>query len=253
MKRVQNKSVWLVGASSGIGAALAAKLAQEGNFVYVSARNATALDTLASEYPGQIVSLPADISDEKSLCALREALLAKTDCLDYFLYCAGYCEYDDGPDLDMDMYYTTFEANFFGALRCLKIALPLLRREGGCAALVSSLAATVPFPRAEAYGASKAALEYFLDVLQMDLKGSGVDVIKIQPGFVDTPMTAQNDFPMPWLISADEAAERILQGLARRRRVIDFPWQLSTLLKSFAHVKPLWSAIAVRRFRRAHI
>ncbi len=129
-----------------------------------------------------------------------------------------------------------FAPNFHGAVYCIDAALPLLRRaraEGGrpLLAATSSAAAYLPLPRAEAYGASKAALSHFLESLRLDLAGEGIDVSVIHPGFVRTPLTDRNDFPMPMRVEVDAAAEAILKGLDRRRLDIHFPRRFTLLVK----------------------
>ena len=135
------------------------------------------------------------------------------------------------------------DVNYFGVINSLQIALPLLRRCPRFAHIVgvASLAAEVPFPRAQAYGSSKAAVEYFLNALRVDIAQENIDVTVIKPGFVSTPLTDQNDFDMPFLMSADEAGDRMVSAIARRPETFSFPRRLSGLLFFFRLFPGLWN------------
>ena len=250
MKELTGKTIWLVGASSGIGYALAKKMAENDNFVIVTARNKDALNDMQAEYPEKISVLSGDITNQESLNDIEARLNQTTDSIDLVLLCAGTCEYDDGPQLDVDMYRRVFDVNFFASVACTRIALPMLKRARGVVVGVSSLASVVPFPRAEAYGASKAALEYFLQSLSVDLKETGVQVQVVRPGFVKTPLTQRNDFDMPYIMSAEEAAEAIVAGIVRQKKVFSFPWQLSWTLNFFSLFKGIWMKTIAGGFKK---
>lgn len=250
MNELSGKTIWLVGASSGIGHALARRLIANGNYLILTARNKVALEQLKAEYPEKISVLAGDITNDESLSDIEAGLKQTSDSLDLVLLCAGTCEYDDGPHLDVDMYRRVFDVNFFASVACTRIALPMLKRARGVVVGVSSLASVVPFPRAEAYGASKAALEYFLQSLTVDLKDTGVQVQVVRPGFVKTPLTQRNDFDMPYIMSADEAAEAIVAGIVRQKKVFSFPWQLSLTLNFFALFKGFWIKTVAGAFRK---
>ncbi|XKH60350.1 SDR family NAD(P)-dependent oxidoreductase [Halomonas sediminis] len=227
--------IWLTGATSGIGKALATKLLAEGHQLALSARNADALAELSEGFPDALV-LPLDISDRQAVLAAGRRIEARFGALDLALFNAGTCEYLDAQNFDMALIERVFTPNVYGTLCCVEAALPLLRRargEGRPARLaaVSSAAAYLPLPRAEAYGASKAALSHFLESLRLDLHGEGIAVSVIHPGFVKTPLSDRNDFPMPMRISPEQAAEAILAGLARGRLDIHFPRRFTYLVK----------------------
>lgn len=246
-----NQCIWIVGASSGIGRALAEALVREGSFVFVTARDETKLQQLQQLYPSRIGILSGDITDADSLSHIRRSLYERTDVLDVLIQCAGICEYDDGPKLDLAMYRRVFEVNFFAAIACAQIALPLLKASKGRIVGVSSLASVLPFPRAEAYGASKCALEYCLESLKVDLRDSAVSVTIVRPGFVDTPLTQNNDFSMPFLIDAEQAARKVVAGLKQGRAYINFPWQMSFSLRLLANFRALWLRFIAPRLRKA--
>lgn len=226
------KVIWITGASSGLGRSLALKLASKGNKVIASARNQEALDEIAVLNPN-IVALRCDITDESSLDALRGWIAEITPQLDQVILNAGSCEYLDFPNPDWAAVRRVMEVNFFGTVNCVQMALPLLRkRQNGRAHIVAvaSQVTAAPFPRAEAYGASKAALQYFFDSLRIDLAAEDIDVTVVNPGFVDTPLTRKNDFDMPFLMDVDQAATRIVKNIESRPMRYSFPLQLSALL-----------------------
>jgi len=247
---ISGKTVWLIGASSGIGFSMAEELASKGNFVIVTARNIHSLDMLKAKFNENIAILEGDITDTYALENLKNKLNGISDIIDLLILCAGTCEYDDGPELQIDMYRRVFEINFFAAISCIKIALPLLKRAKGRIVGVSSLACVVPFPRAEAYGASKAAFEYMLQALSIDLKEQGVKITVARPGFVKTPLTDKNDFDMPYIMAPKEAANAILKGINDEKSIISFPWQLSFPIHLFSYFKSVWLRLFAVKFRK---
>ncbi|TDO10490.1 MULTISPECIES: SDR family NAD(P)-dependent oxidoreductase [Halomonas] len=227
--------IWLTGASSGIGRALAERLLEAGHRVALSARSESALAELCDGHDNAL-PLPLDVTDRQAVRLVGERLDAAFGGLDLVILNAGTCEYLDARDFDVELIERVFAPNFFGAIYGVEAALPLLRRaraEGGrpLLAATSSAAAYLPLPRAEAYGASKAALSHFLESLRLDLATEGIDVSLIHPGFVKTPLTERNDFAMPLRVSADAAATTILSGLASRRLDIHFPRRFTLLVK----------------------
>ncbi|MGM0536108.1 MAG: SDR family NAD(P)-dependent oxidoreductase [Pseudomonadota bacterium] len=237
----QIQRIWLTGATSGIGRALAERLLDEGHRVALSARSASALSELAGGRDNALL-LPLDVTDRQAVREAGERLGEAFGGLDLVILNAGTCEYLEAREFDVDLVERVFAPNFFGAIHGVEAALPLLRRardEGGrpLLAATSSAAAYLPLPRAEAYGASKAALSHFLESLRLDLAAEGIDVSLIHPGFVKTPLTDRNDFAMPMRVTVDQAATAILTGLARRRLDINFPRRF-TLLMRLAGILP---------------
>ena len=241
MTTEKRNTVWITGASSGLGRSLALELARRGHHVIASARNRTELERLA-ELEANIDAVDCDITDKKSLRSAfdRIALIAAT--LDQVILNAGNCEYLDFPEPDWDAVRRVMEINYFGTVNCVEAALPLLRKNPRRAHVVAvaSQVTAAPFPRAEAYGASKAAMQYFFDSLRIDLANEGIDVTVVNPGFVDTPLTQKNDFDMPFLMGADEAARRIARNIATRPRSYSFPLRLSAMLKLSKLLPGLW-------------
>jgi len=236
-KRLQSVSnIWLTGASSGIGAALVRQLASEGHNLIISGRRQHALDELAQHWPTQISTAVADTTSREELAAIADNLNHFGD-LDMAILNAGTCEYLEIADYDSSVIEANLTTNLLGTARSLDIALPALRatRAKGKPAtlvIVSSSAWWFPFSRAEGYGASKAGLTYFAQALRADLAAEGIDVVVVSPGFVKTPLTDRNDFPMPFLVTAEEAAHRISAGLTKGKNEIAFPRRFTWLLKA---------------------
>lgn len=232
MSRNTNRFIWISGASSGLGRSLALKLAAKGNTVFASARSQDGLEQLTG-LDSNIVALPCDITDQASVEAVFAQIAETATHLDQVILNAGNCEYLDFPNPDWSALRRVMEINFFGTTNCVQAVLPLLRQSRGGRPHIVAVASQVtaaPFPRAEAYGASKAALQYFFDSLRIDLAAEGIDVTVVNPGFVDTPLTQKNDFPMPFLMDVDEAAERIVRNIESRPMRYSFPLRLSMTL-----------------------
>ena len=226
------KVIWVTGASSGLGRSLALQLAGRGALVIASARNEQALQELAAEH-ANIRPLCLDITDAEALASVSQRLLEISPHLDQAILNAGVCEYLDFPNPDWEAVTRVMQVNFFGSVNCVQVALPLLRQSPRARpglVVVASQATAAPFPRAEAYGASKAALQYFCDSLRLDLASENIDVCVVNPGFVDTPLTRRNDFEMPFLMDVDRAASLIVDKLQSRPRQFSFPLRLSLLL-----------------------
>ena len=231
-----DRTIWITGASSGIGLALARRLSGRGNHLVLTARNEPALEALKAEAGDhcRVTVLPADLSKDACLPDLKQALGALPDGLDTMILSAGNCEYIDAGRFSSAMVDRMSAINLVGMARCIEAGLPVMRRSDKRPHIVGigSAAAISGLPRAEAYGASKAAVNNMLESLGLDLAPEGIDVSIVVPGFVDTPLTRRNDFPMPFLMDDETATDRIIRGIERRQLRIAFPWQLITLLKA---------------------
>lgn len=235
-------NVWVTGATSGIGKSLTLALAAQGHRVFASARNQQELSRLEAR-SSNICGLECDITDFESVERAVARLETISSGVDQIILNAGTCEYLDFPDPDWDIPRRVMEVNFFGTLNCTRAALPILRKSETPSphiVVIASQVTAAPFPRAEAYGASKAALQYFFDSLRLDLVRDNIDITIVNPGFVDTPLTQKNDFDMPFLISADKAAEKILKHIEKRPRHYSFPGRLSALLKLSKWAPRVW-------------
>ena len=215
--------VWLVGASSGIGLATARALHQRGAHVVVSARNAQALSGFVADHPGAW-ALPLDVADPEAVAQAAEALQQRHGVLDCVVYCAGHYREMRVSGFDLSELNRHWQVNYQGALHVLQAVLPGLRAQGhGHISLVSSVAGFRGLPKSLAYGPTKAALINLAENLYLDLRHEGVGVSVVNPGFVATPLTAHNNFPMPALITPDVAAQAMLRGWSQGVFDIHFP------------------------------
>lgn len=231
----ETSNIWITGASSGIGESVTRALARGGHHLIVTGRRTEALEELASVAPERIHPAAADTTSKEDLESIAGSLETYGD-LNMVVLNAGTCEYLDIANYSSDVIEKNIQTNVIGTARCIDIALPALRRsrangKPATLVIVSSSAWWFPFGRAEGYGASKAALTYFSHALRADLAAEGIDVVVVSPGFVKTPLTDQNDFPMPFLVSAEDAAERIVSGLAKGQNEISFPKRFTWMLK----------------------
>lgn len=234
--------VWITGASSGIGFAMAKQYLNKGWRVIASARKLGELSALLEQHTS-LSFLPFDVTDSAEIDTVRQALLSLTDHLDCAVLNAGTCEYLEmtASTVDWPMMDRVMAVNFFGLVNSVELCLPLLKKSSHAHLVgVSSQAVQAAFPQAEAYGASKAAARYFLSSLRMDLKPFNIDVTCLLPGFVDTPLTQKNTFSMPFLMSADEAAKRMFSALQSRPFEFAFPKRLSTMLWVGRHFPKWW-------------
>ncbi|HMU66579.1 MAG TPA: SDR family NAD(P)-dependent oxidoreductase [Cellvibrionaceae bacterium] len=249
---MEGKTLWIIGASAGIGAEVALQLAQAGHFVIVSARDEAALNQLSFRAPTRIKCLPLDLAAPDTFAAVRQELLNITDFLDGIIFCAGVCEYETNLEFNYAQYSKVMQVNFLGLIAVLNMAKPLLKKST-CRAqigVVSSLATVVAFPRNEMYGASKAALDYFVAALRCDTVHLPVDITWVRPGFVATRLTAKNDFAMPFLMDVPTAAQKIVRGFLNRKRTVIFPYRLYVLLKLMAAFNPLWRSLCAKFLTR---
>lgn len=223
--------VWITGASSGIGAALAHELAARGCVIAATARNATALGVLGDNV-SNIHAFAGDITDRTGMVALVEAIERDLGPINLAVLNAGIYLPTNFPEFDADIFDRSFEVNLGGTVNCLAPLVPLMSaRRSGRIAIVSSVAGYGGLPTSAAYGATKAALFNLGESLAMDLADHGVKISMIAPGFVKTPATDVNTFPMPFIISAQDAAQRIADGLEKGQAHIAFPKRFSFLLR----------------------
>lgn len=238
------KRVWLVGASSGIGAALARELAQRGARLALSARSPDKLQALA--IAGAVLE-PCDATDPASLAAVRERLLAAWGGgIDLVIYLAGDYVPMRTVNFDLAIAERVVAVNFNGALRLAATVLPDLRAGGGIA-FVASVAGYRGLPKALAYGPGKAALIHFAECLYFDLAPQGIGVWVINPGFVATPLTAQNDFTMPALLTPEQAALATVDGLKSGKFEVHYPKRFTRVMKFLALLPYRWYFPLVRR------
>jgi short-subunit dehydrogenase len=232
IKDWKDHRVWIIGASSGIGRALAEAWLERGARVAVSARSAEALMDIRSQYPDHVIAVAMDATDENAQCSAMDTLKIHNFFPQTVLYCAGYYSPMRADQFNLSEALRHDDVNYRGALITLSNVLPTLLKQGsGRIAFVSSVAGFRGLPNSLAYGPTKAALINLAETLYMDLKPHHIDVHLINPGFVETPLTAQNDFKMPALISPEEAALEIIHGIEKGQFEIHFPKRFTRWLK----------------------
>jgi NAD(P)-dependent dehydrogenase (short-subunit alcohol dehydrogenase family) len=232
--------VWVVGGSTGIGRATALALAARGAQVMVSARGASALDALVAEHrqtarqdPAQrtMQAWPLDVTDVAAVRATAREMLAQGP-LDLVIYCAGHYRAMRANELDLVELQRHLDINYLGALHLLDAVLPALRERGrGHISLVSSVAGFRGLPQSLAYGPTKAALTNLAENLYLDLQPQGLGLSVVHPGFVQTPLTAQNAFDMPALITPEQAAQAMIEGWAAGAFDIHYPKRFTRWMK----------------------
>jgi NAD(P)-dependent dehydrogenase (short-subunit alcohol dehydrogenase family) len=239
----KGKRVWLIGASSGIGAALAGELARRGARLAISARNAQKLqrNALTGALP-----VPCDVTDNDSLAEARKTVLAALGGVDLVVYLAGDYVPMRADDFNLAVAEQVINVNFTAAMHVTAAVLPDLRHGGGIA-FVASVAGYRGLPKALCYGPGKAALIHFAEVLHLDLAPKGIGVWVINPGFVATPLTAKNDFQMPALQTPEQAANATVEGFKSANFEIHFPKRFTRLMKLLAVLPYRWYFPLIRR------
>lgn len=241
------RRVWLVGASTGIGAAMARELAGRGAKLALSARSADKLQALGID---DALILPCDATDATSLAGMRHALLAAWGGVDLVVYLAGDYVPMRADEFDLARAEQVIEVNFNGALRLAATMLPDLQPGGGIA-FVASVAGYRGLPKALCYGPGKAALIHFAECLYLDLEARGIGVWTINPGFVQTRLTARNDFAMPALLTPEQAAIAAVDGFKTGNFEIHFPKRFTRVLKLLSLLPYRWYFPLIRRFTGA--
>ena len=223
------RRVFITGASTGIGAALARHYAGADTSIGLFARRRDLLETLASSLPGRTAIYPSDISDTAAVRAAAQDFMARFGAPDLVIANAGISVGTHGDELqDIDKLHRVLAVNVTGLAATLAAFAPAMRTAGeGILCGIASVAGFRGIPGAGAYSSSKAAAIAWLEALRNELSGSGVSVVTICPGYIDTPMTQVNKYPMPFLISADDAAARFARAIAAKRRLAVIPWQMA--------------------------
>jgi NADP-dependent 3-hydroxy acid dehydrogenase YdfG len=234
-----DQRIWVIGASSGIGEACTNAFIKAGAKVALSSRRTARLDALAqSAKSGQTLVLPSDVTQQEQLHSAYRSILEAWGGLDLMLFVSGVYTPLRADNFEFEIAQKTIDANLLGPMRAVSIVMPdMLKAHAGHIAIVGSVAGYSGLPKALAYGPSKAGIINFCETLYYDLLPQGVSVHMISPGFVATEATAQNDFEMPALITADEAAQEILAGLQAGEFDIHFPKRFSGFLK-FLRILP---------------
>ena len=227
------KKIWITGASSGIGKSLAEKFASEGWKVGISARRKSLLDEIADNK--NIFAYQLDVTDQSQIKNVFEKLISDFGDLDICIFCSGTYNRKSEKEIDVNQIKKTFDTNFFGVVYCVKeVENFFKKRKKGHISIVSSIAGYRGLPNSSGYGPSKAALTNFTESIYFDFKKFDVSISVISPGFIKTPMTDTNEFPMPFIKSPQFAADKIFKGIVKSNSFeIHFPKALTVLLKFF--------------------
>jgi short-subunit dehydrogenase len=236
VRRLSDKTYWLVGASEGLGRAVAFALSKAGATVIVSARSQDRLDDLVRELPGEARAVVCDVSDDESV---RRAADAAGD-IDGMIYFAGLYWPMKATEWDAEKAVVMTDVNYTGAVRAVGAVLPrMVERGAGHIVLTGSFAGFRGLPGAVGYGASKAGIMSLAETMRIDLDGSGVDVQLANPGYIKTRLTDKNEIPMPFMMSPEEAADRFLALMRSERFAATYPWGFGLLFR-FAQFLPDW-------------
>lgn len=230
----ESRIAWITGGGTGIGRALALRLARAGWQVAVSGRRPEPLEEVvaaAAGLAGRVLPVPADVTDAASVNAAVKQIRDSLGGLDLAVMNAGMFKPLKARDFNTATFEAHFDVNVLGAVRGIEAVLPEMREHGGQIVLVSSVAGYRGLPTAGPYGASKAALINLAETLHMELARYGIRVSVVNPGFVDTPLTEHNRFPMPALTTPEIAAERMYQGIRKGRFETTFPRRFTWFLK----------------------
>lgn len=246
IKDWQDKTVWLIGASSGIGRALAQAFAERGARLLLSARRENALSELAESLGKQHLVLPLDISDEQSVIAVVKRITQQNIRVDSIICLAGAYEPGRIDELTSDTQAAIINTNINGTFNVIRHTLAMLREHQGQLAIYGSVAGYRGLPKGQPYSATKAALINLAESLYLEEQPNQVDVKLINSGFVDTDLTRKNQFAMPMMISTEEAAEAIINGLSKSAFEIHFPKRFTYLMKCLQRM-PNWLFFVLAR------
>lgn len=235
------KKVMITGATSGIGQALLSKYHGEGHQVIACGRDQSKLAAIENSCSKTCLF---DLTKQDEITSA----LASIEALDILILNAGNCRYiDDAKQFDAELFADVISTNLTSLGWLLQSLLPKIKK-GGQVVFVSSSATILPFPRSEAYGASKAGIDYLANSLRLDLLKHDIGVTLVHPGFIKTPLTDKNDFDMPFLLSSETAATRIYNGVMAKRQYLHFPKRLTWLLKLFSLLpSSLWQSLILRK------
>jgi len=246
---LHNRTVWLIGASSGIGASLVPALVAQGALLAISARNHAALHTIAahrSRPDAPVLVKPLDVTDRAAIERVARELHEAWGHIDVLLYNAGTSSPVDVTAFDVDALERQIDVNFTGMVRAIGAVLPgMVQRRSGEIVGIGSLSAYGALPGAGAYGSTKAAMNYMLQSLRMDAHPHGIGVTTVNPGFIRTAMTEGSPFPRRLMLTPEAAARRIVEGMRAGHAEIHFPRRMSLPLKLFTALpRPLYERLA---------
>lgn len=244
----KGKRIWMIGASSGIGAALARQALANGAHVAISARRVDALQEVAGAY-GNAMIVPFDVLDHAAWRVRHAEICAALGGIDLLFFCAAGYRPERSWEVNDDSAEQTLKTNLISVYSALSSVLPAMLAQGsGGIALIASVAGYMGLPNASVYGPGKAALINLAEILYSDLHSKGLNVYLVNPGFVKTELTDQNDFAMPAIQTPAVAAARIWDGIARGQFEIHFPHRFTRILKLLQMLPYRWRFALFQRF-----
>jgi short-subunit dehydrogenase len=244
----ENKTILITGASSGIGRALAIKLANQNVKLALVARRLELIEEISNKYEN-VISVKCDVSNKDEVELAYKEIIKKLGRIDVAILNAGYSVRMTVEEYDSQLAEQIFGANVFGIIYWVEKLIPdFTKRKEGMIVGVSSLADSKGYSKSGFYSASKAAATIYLEGLASELRKYNVKVLLVRPGFVRTPMTDKNEFDMPLIMEPEKAAKIILQGIKKEKRMIQFPWLLVWLTRLVRFV-PNW---LFEKFEVAH-
>ncbi len=252
--RATPQRVWITGASRGLGAALVREYAATGADVMLSARDAAALTAVANTLPeaGHGHVYPLDVTSTSAMAEVIDAIESTHGAVDLAILNAGTYVETGADDFRPGDIRELFELNFFSIVETLAILMPRMRsRRQGQLAVIASVAGDIGLPYASGYSASKAALNRLCQSLRPELARDGVSINVVNPGFIATPLTAKNAFPMPFIVGVERAARDIRHGLARDNFEIRFPWRMSMAMRLLANLPDALTLAITRRMLKS--
>lgn len=240
----KNKVIFLTGASSGIGEALALELAARGAILGILARRSDLLNGIKHECErlgGKTLTYVCDVTRPSDVRAAAENLRAEFGHIDILIANAGVGGNDEETrSLAPTAVKRVIDTNLLGAVNAVHAVLPeMLERGGGHLVGISSLAGSRGLPRSAAYSASKAGLNAYLESVRLDVQDKGVAVTIVQPGFIKTPLTAGRANKMPFIMELEDAIPLIIKAIEKKKKFASFPWQLSTIVRA-GRIMPAW-------------
>lgn len=245
-----NDIIWIIGASSGIGEALAQELSNQGATLILSARNEKKLNDLKEKIGEKHQVIPLDVSDITQVEEAAQTALSSVKRLDRVIFMAGIYDPNAIADINIEYAKKIIDVNFMGALYVTKTIMPIFEKQGsGQIALCASVAGKLGLPNGQPYSASKAALINFTESLHAEAPKT-IDVKLINPGFVKTPMTSKNDFKMPMVITPEKAAYAIAKGLKSKAFEIHFPKKFTYIVKTIAALPYILGRPLAKKIKR---
>ncbi|WP_306252629.1 SDR family oxidoreductase [Parvularcula sp. IMCC14364] len=250
MKHYPNRIVWITGASYGLGRSLAEHMAQDGWQVAASARSTDDLQALEAEsasWKGQIHACPCDITELEQLQETVRRIEKDIGPIEIAVLNAGTHQPMNAHEFDARVFRKLTDINLMGTVNCIEALLPgFYQRQSGQIAVVSSVAGYRGLPTSAAYGMTKAGLINMAEALKPEFDLANIRIQVVSPGFVRTPLTDKNDFPMPFIMEPEDAARAFYKGLLSRRFEIVFPWQMGIIFK-FIRMLPAPLAFALTK------